>query len=69
MITFSPTEGELPTPCSSLLITTERRRSHKSRAASDYDEDVGQMILQILSLADRSLLISSTGEYLRISRN
>jgi hypothetical protein len=46
VITFSPTQGEPLSPCSSLLITAERRRSHKSGAASDHDDDVGRMILR-----------------------
>ncbi|KAF8545967.1 hypothetical protein OG21DRAFT_1278881 [Imleria badia] len=39
VISFSPTQGEPLSPCSSLLITMERRRSYQSRAASDHDAD------------------------------
>ncbi|KAF8549068.1 hypothetical protein OG21DRAFT_640320 [Imleria badia] len=41
LFTFSPTEREPLSPCSSLLITMERQRSHKSGTASDHDEDFG----------------------------
>ncbi|KAF8553280.1 hypothetical protein OG21DRAFT_1267504 [Imleria badia] len=39
VVMFSPTQGEPISPCSSFLITTERRRSHKSDTASDHDDD------------------------------
>ncbi|KAF8549076.1 hypothetical protein OG21DRAFT_640744 [Imleria badia] len=38
VVKFSPTQGEPLSPCSSLLITTERQRSDKSGNAPDHDD-------------------------------
>ncbi|KAF8548780.1 hypothetical protein OG21DRAFT_1515937 [Imleria badia] len=40
VVTFPPTQGGPLSPCSSFLITMERRLSHKSGAASDHDHDL-----------------------------
>ncbi|KAF8546152.1 hypothetical protein OG21DRAFT_1215477 [Imleria badia] len=53
LITFSPTQGAPLSPCSSLLITTERRRSHKSESASDHDDFYWEVSSELAQLTNQ----------------